>query len=561
MRPWGRPDQGPPILPTDPTHPFADFRNFVYVVWKYLGLPDPSPLQYDIAYFLQHGPKRSIIEAFRGCGKSFLTAAFALWCLYWDQNFKIMVVSASKERADAFSQFCLRLIREMPELQHLAPRPDQRSSLVAFDVNGATVDQSPSLKSVGITGQLTGSRADLIIADDVETPKNSMTATQREKLEELVKEFDAVLKTVEGARILYLGTPQCEDSLYNKLATKGYVARIWPVRKPSPSQAEKYGGKLAPFIENLLLPVGASVEPRFKELDLVEREASYGRSGFALQFMLDTSLSDALKFPLRCSDFIVMDVDREMAPVKVVYASSDACEVKLDCVGLKGDRWYGPMFASQDYAPFEESVMFIDPSGRGEDKTAFAIVKSLKGMLYLKRATGLPGGYDELTLQAIARAAQAENVTMVIVESNFGDGMFTQLLKPVMQRIHPCGIEEVRHSKQKELRIIDTLEPVLNQHRLVVDKSVVLADQQAEREHQLFYQLTRLTREKGALAHDDLLDAVAGAVAHFSKVLDVDNTDAEKRHREELLDREIEKFMANALGRSLKTRPNWTRNV
>lgn len=533
----------------------------MFVVWKYLGLPDPSPLQYDIAYFLQHGPKRSIIEAFRGCGKSFLTAAFALWCLYWDPNCKIMVVSASKERADAFSQFCLRLIREMPELMHLAPRPDQRSSLVAFDVNGAGVDQSPSLKSVGITGQLTGSRADLIIADDVETPKNSMTAAQREKLEELVKEFDAVLKTEELARILYLGTPQCEESLYNKLSTKGYIARIWPVRKPSPDQAAKYGGKLAPYIERLNIAIGSSVEPRFTEMGLVEREASYGRSGFALQFMLDTSLSDALKFPLRCSDFVVMDVDREMAPVKVVYASSDSCEVKVDCVGLKGDRWYGPMHVSQDFAPYEETIMFIDPSGRGEDKTAIAIIKSLKGMLYLRRATGLPGGYDELTLQAIARAAQSEGVNRVVVESNFGDGMFTQLLKPVLARIHPCSVEEVRHSKQKEMRIIDTLEPVLNQHRLVVDKSVVIADQQADREHQLFYQLTRLTRERGALAHDDLIDAVAGAVACFTKVLDVDSSDAEKRHKEELLDKEIEKFMANALGKTMRSRPNWCRNV
>lgn len=472
-----------------------------------------------------------------------------------------MVVSASKERADAFSQFCLRLIREMPELQHLAPRNDQRSSLVAFDVNGAQVDHSPSIKSVGITGQLTGSRADLIIADDVETPKNSMTVTQREKLEELVKEFEAVLKTEDHARIIYLGTPQCEDSLYNKLATRGYTARIWPVRKPNAKQAEKYDGKLAQYIADLAIEDGKSVEPRFTEFDLIEREASYGRSGFALQFMLDTSLSDQLRYPLRCSDFVVMDVDREMAPVKVVYASSPEHEQKIDCVGLKGDRWFGPMFTSGDFAPFDESVMFIDPSGRGADKTAFVVVKSLKGMLYLKRATGLAGGYDELTLQAIARAAQAEKVTNILVESNFGDGMFTQLLKPVLNRIYPCGIEEVRHSKQKELRIIDTLEPVLNQHRLVVDRSLIQADMQNDREHQLFYQLTRVTRDRGALAHDDLLDAVAGAVAYFSRVLDLDIDEAERQHREALMDAEIEKFMLNATGRSQRTNRSFIRNV
>ncbi|WP_270994138.1 phage terminase large subunit, partial [Listeria seeligeri] len=99
-------------------------------------------------------------------------------------------------------------------------------SNLAFDVGPAQPDQSPSVKSVGINGQLTGSRADTIIADDIEVPKNSMTVVQREKLAELVKEFDAVLKP--GGEIIYLGTPQTEESLYNKLPERGYVIRIWP---------------------------------------------------------------------------------------------------------------------------------------------------------------------------------------------------------------------------------------------------------------------------------------------------------------------------------------------
>ncbi len=201
-------------------------------MWKHLGLPDPTPLQYDIAHYLQHGPKRSIIEAFRGCGKSYLTSAYVVWRLYWDIDLKIMVVSGSKERADAFSQFCLRLIYDMPDLRHLAPK-DGRSSLIAFDVAGCTIDHSPSVKSVGITGQLTGSRADLIIPDDVETPRNSQTVVQREKLENAVTEFDAVLKPLPSSRIIFLGTPQCEDSLYGKLRTKGYELRGLCVHQPT----------------------------------------------------------------------------------------------------------------------------------------------------------------------------------------------------------------------------------------------------------------------------------------------------------------------------------------
>jgi hypothetical protein len=213
----------------------ADFRNFLWMVWKHLGLPEPTPVQYDIALFLQHGPRRSVIEAFRGVGKSWVTSAFVCWLLYCNPQLKIMVVSASKQRADDFSTFTLRLINDIELLHHLRPRDDQRSSKVAFDVGPAKPDHSPSVKSVGITGQLAGSRADYIVADDIEVPNNSDTQTKRDKLAEAIKEFDAVLKP--GGRVVYLGTPQTEHSIYNLLPERGYVIRIWPARYPTKRSA------------------------------------------------------------------------------------------------------------------------------------------------------------------------------------------------------------------------------------------------------------------------------------------------------------------------------------
>lgn len=540
----------------------SDFRNFIAVVWAHLNLPEPTPVQYDIAEYLQYGPKRSIIEAYRGAGKSYLTSAFADWIWWNNPNHRVMVVSGSKERADAFSQFCLRLIHDIDVLRGLVPRKDQRRSLIAFDVNGARPDHSPSCKSVGITGQLTGSRADIIIADDVETPKNSMTVTQREKLRVLVQEFDAVIKPEAHSRIIYLGTPQVEDSLYNHLAEKGYQTRIWPARYPNATQKEHYGGKLAPWIIESDKQAGSPVDPkRFDDEDLKEREASYGRTGFALQFMLDTSLSDALKFPLKCSDAIVMDIDPEIAPVKVTYASSpDQMVPDLDCVGLKGDRWYSPLYVSEKFEPYEGSVMFIDPAGRGADKTGYAVVKHLRGMLWLTRAGGMTGGYDDKTLKELSLIAKREQVNHVIVESNFGDGMFTKLLQPVMTRVHPVVIEEIHHTKQKELRIIDTLEPILNSHRLVIDKSLIRADLANDPYHQLFYQMTHITRDRGALAHDDLLDSVAGAVAYWVDAMGRDNSQAEEDHEREAREETLDQWLKD-MGQSGLTKSNWTDRV
>lgn len=258
----------------------ADFRFFLLMVWKFKKLPDPTPTQLDIANYLQYGDKRVIIEAFRGVGKSWITSAFVVWQLYRNPEVKILVVSATKKRSDNFTLFTKSLISEIECLNFLKPTNNQRDSVVSFDVGPASPDHSPSVMAASITGQLAGSRADLIVADDVEIPNNSDTQAAREKLAEQVKEFDAVLKP--GGRIVYLGTPQCEDSLYNELEKRGYVARVWPARYPSLKKVEEMGSRLAPMfskaiINDNLLTVGGHngkgqpTEPtRFHELDLVE---------------------------------------------------------------------------------------------------------------------------------------------------------------------------------------------------------------------------------------------------------------------------------------------------
>jgi hypothetical protein len=507
-----------------------------------------------------------VIEAFRGIGKSWLTAAYVCWLLWKNPQHKILVVSASKDRADAFSIFVKRLIETVPELAHLKPRGDQRNSNLAFDVGPALPDQSPSVKSVGITGQLTGSRADTIIADDVEVVKNSATVAQREKLSELIKEFDAILKPLATSEIIYLGTPQTEESIYNRLPERGYEIRVWPARYPKDQKHfAQYAGRLAPFIAEAFESgkgrAWSPVEPtRFHEEDLLEREASYGRSGFMLQFMLDTTLSDSERYPLKLSDLIVFDVDRDVAPIRIVWASApDQVVGDIPAVGFTGDRLHRPMYVSKDMEGYTGSLLTIDPSGRGGDETGYTVTKMLRGMVYLRRAGGIPGGYSEDALTTIAHIARAEKVKAILVESNFGDGMFVKLLEPVLRRIYPCTVEEVRSTGQKERRIIDTLEPVLNNHRLVVDTALLRADQKDEPKFQLFHQLTRITRDRGSLRHDDRLDALAMAVAYWTEWLSRDVTREEDRRKEELMEEEYRKFEETVLGYS-KPSPNFYDN-
>ena len=547
------------------TNPLQDFRNFLYMVWDHLNLPNPTPIQYDIAEYIQHGPKRRVVEAFRGVGKSWITSAFVVHQLLLDPTKNILVVSASKQRADDFSTFTLRLITEMPVLRHLIPNESQRNSKIAFDVGPAPASHAPSVVSKGITSQITGARADLIIADDVESLSNSQTTTMRDKLSEGIKEFDAVLKP--GGNILFLGTPQTEASIYSSLPERGFSVKIWPARYPKKSQLPRYGEHLSKTIAEKVAEdedlVGQPTDPdRFDSEDLMEREASYGRTGFALQFMLDPSLSDIDRYPLKLADLVIMSLNPREGPQKPVWAaSSDNLIQDLPNVGMPGDRFYGPVaLGDGSWTSYTGSVMAVDPSGRGADETSYAVVKMLNGFLFVTDAGGMPGGYSEDTLKRLATVAKEQEVNLVLIESNFGDGMFTQLLKPVLAKIHRVTCEEVRHSTSKERRICDTLEPVMNSHRLVIDRKVVENDFDSTRHlppekalrYQLMYQMSRVTRHRGALAHDDRLDVLAMAVAYWADQMAQDADDQIARRKDEDLKRELEKFMEHSVGRKRK---------
>ena len=443
-----------------------DFKLFLQALWGQLDLPSPTRAQYAIADYLQHGPKRLQIQAFRGVGKSWITGAFVLWTLFKDPEKKIMIISASKERADNMSIFLQKLIIETPWLNHLQPRGDDaRWSRISFDV-ACSPHQAPSVKSVGITGQLTGSRADLMILDDVEVPGNSMTELMREKLLQLCTEAESILTPKEDSRILFLGTPQTTFTVYRKLAERNYRPFVWPSRYPR--DVAKYEGLLAPQLQEDI-DMGAEewtvTDPdRFDNDDLLEREASMGRSNFMLQFMLDTSLSDAEKFPLKMADLIVTSVNPKSAPDNIIWCSDPANVIKdAPTVGLPGDYFYSPMQQQGTWEPYTETICSIDPSGRGTDETAACYLSQRNGILYLHEMRAYRDGYSDNTLLDILRGCKKYNVTKLLIETNFGDGIVAELFRKHLQQTKQAiDIEEVRANVRKEDRIIDALEPVLN---------------------------------------------------------------------------------------------------
>ena len=567
-----------------------DFKMFLQALWHELGLPAPTRAQYAIADYLQNGPKRLQIQAFRGVGKSWITGAFVLWTLFNDSERKIMIISASKERADNMSIFLQKLIIETPWLNFLRPKSDDsRWSRISFDV-ACSPHQAPSVKSVGITGQLTGSRADLMILDDVEVPGNSMTEFMREKLLQLCTEAEAILTPKDDSRIMYLGTPQTTFTIYRKLAERNYRPFVWPARYPRGKSITQYEGLLAPEVQADIdngVDEWTPTDDRFTDEDLLQREASMGRSNYMLQFQLDTSLSDAEKFPLKMADLIVTSVNPDTAPQNVIWCSDPANVIKdAPTVGLPGDYFYSPMQLQGDWSEYNETICSVDPSGRGTDETAACYLSQKNGIIYVHEMRAYRDGYSDNTLLDILRGCKKFGVTSLVIETNFGDGIVSELFKKhLIQTKQNIHIEEVRANVRKEDRIIDSLEPILNQHRLVVDRGVIDWDYRSNKDsppeerllYMLFYQMSRMCRQKGAVKHDDRLDCLAQGVKYFTDALHISALEAIKdRKNEEFMD-QLEAFLddpqssANhlVLGMSLEQRqeargldtgnhvPNW----
>lgn len=558
------PSSGPPRKPSaaraqelgiDPA--WADFRNFLYVVWHHLLGVSPTKAQYALAYQIQHGPQTLLLEAFRGVGKSWILATYAVWCLLWDRGLNILVLSADHSRAQDFTQFCLRVIFEVPGLETLAPKEGDRQRQDGFDVADAPISQSKSMYASGIFGRIVGGRADILILDDVEVPNTSETQGMREKLWARTGGLSALLKPEGPQRTIVLGTPQCEDTIYNRMASeRGMTMMVWPALYPSLAEIGRYRFSLFPEIEQAVREnpaiAGTPTDPeRFDEVFLAKARADMGASNFTLQYQLDTSLNDDNRFPLKLRDLIVMSCDPNKAPEGVIWSGTRVIK-DLHNVGFAMDAWVEPMQTIGDWGEYTGGVLAIDPAGRGKDEAGYAVVKIFNGTLYLLASGGFRDGYSEATLDAFANIAKTYKVPEILVESNFGDGMFQQLMLPVLKRAqYPCLITEVRAKGQKENRIVDVLEPVMNQHRLVVHRGVVEGDGRRDNSgppeerlrYQLFYQMTRLTKERGALANDDRIEALAMAVERFRESMALDPTSAIGDLRKEQQEREFQQFL------------------
>lgn len=529
---------------------YADFRDFAIDGMAFLGF-DTTEMQEDIAEYMQNGPRLRMVMAQRGEAKSTLAALYAVWRIVQRPSTRVLIVSAGEGQASEVATLVVRLIQTWDILECFRPDRMQgdRTSTLAFDVHFSLkgLDKSPSVACAGITSNLPGKRADLLIPDDIESNKNGLSATQRAQLMHLSKEFSSICTHGD---ILYLGTPQSKDSIYNTLQGRGFEIRIWPGRYPTEEEEERYAGRLAPIILQRMradpsLRTGGGIDGkrgqptdpmRYNDADLVEKELDKGPEDFQLQYMLDTSLVDALRQQLRLSDLVVANFSPELLPEIVAWQAAPKYEVELgnDFPVTMAKMYYAVPTESAFVAP-KDVFMFIDPAGGGADEIGVGVACALGPYIHALDVAGLRGGLNPANELELVDIIRRNRVNRIRVESNMGHGLFEINLRAILNKYEDMrdvanAVTGEYSTGQKEKRIIDSMVSAMQRHRVVVHRRVFESDVKYGKQHghevrsqySLWYQMANITTDRNSLPHDDRLEALAGAVREFKHVLDQD---------------------------------------
>lgn len=544
-------------------------------------------------------PKKRITLAARGTGKTHIEIAVDLWLIFNDPDIRIQIVSKTGG-ADGESASTLGLISDCIKtvwfLEHLTPDESQKQkdNDLRMEVAGSSPGRNPTVRARGISGSITGTRANRFVGDDVEDKENTQTPAAKAKLRERTREADAI---VSGFRkdehsdpdedVHLIGTYNTDpvESIYHLIPKETreefqdprqhYVVRSWPLVVPSPGDVVE---GLAPGIvrrmESGELKPGDPIFPHRFGYEHRNVQAVKSRNPYALrQFGLVLNVTELIPCPLRLSDLIVFDMSDEQAPVHIAWGTTDhngqsTSINEMNHRGHAGDCLRRPIKFSSEWAPYQRSVMAIDPSGTGKDKTGVAIVKTVGGFLYCPVAVGLKGptgnGMDPEVRAEIVRLAKLHKVRDITVESNFAGDAFCQLLeadirsvslRPGQDPAFPNGwaatvIPQAKGAGRKEKRICETLTPVVRAHRLIVHRDVA--------ENPDFqYQFTHITEVKDSIPHDDIVDALTDAVAMVSQNLAVDTSKAEDKEKERRWKAWAKERERRVKGMLKPQEPNW----
>jgi hypothetical protein len=457
----------------------SGFAEFVWLWQRRQGMSMPRH-HLRIADWLQDawakGERRLLLLAFRGAGKSTVVGLFCGWLLRRDPNLRILVLAADQALAEKMAVNVRRIVERHPLTAHLRPaRPDQWAA-DRFTVVRPLELRDPSVLARGVTANVTGSRADVIICDDVEVPNTCGTAAKRAELRERLSESAYVL--TPGGLHLFVGTPHSSASLYAEE----------PDRAAGETRAFLSGYRR--FELPLVDARGRSAWPeRFPPERIEELRRSSGPNRFASQMLLK---------PVDVAEGRLDPGLLRRYSAELDYREGNG-EARLLLLGrrlVSASCWWDPAYGRP---------------GRGDASAVAAVFTDAEGRYYLHRVAYLTHdpadrSTDEATqlCRQVADFARDLHLPSVTVEAN-GIGRFLpgRLRQVMAERRAPVAVVAAESRRPKAERILAAFDALLASGALFAHDSVFATR---------FLREMREWRPGAASGDDDGLDAVAGCL-------------------------------------------------
>ncbi len=453
----------------------ADFPLFL-ALWNRKQEMDTPALHFRMACWLEAAWRekrtRLLLQAFRSSGKSTVAGLFAAWLLYRHPDLRILVLAADLALARKMVRNVKRIVERHPLTLHLKPQRADQWGADRFTVNRALELRDPSMLARGVSANITGSRADIIICDDVEVPNTCDTAGKRADLRERLAETGYVL--APGGTQLYIGTPHTWYTIYAD-APRVEI------------------GEQSPFLagyERFTLPVidakGRSAWPeRFAPQDIERIRRSTGPNKFSSQMMLTpVNIAEGRLDPAAFRRY-----EAGLAYIK---------EINLLQIGdrkiISASAWWDPALGGSNGDGSVLAVIYTDEAG----------CFWLHRIEYLRSGNG---ELDEATHQCriVAQLAKELYLPSVAIETNGIGRLLPNILRRELAQAHaPCAVLEISNSRPKDIRILEAFDTVLAARMLHVHASVYATPFMAEMQE---------WRPGAKGGRDDGLDAVAGALS------------------------------------------------
>ncbi len=510
----------------------ADFRIFLTALWRETIGNDPTKMQLLFADILQKEDARKLaMLGFRGFAKTMIAAASTVWEL--DRTGGKLQVSfwgSNQDNAADTTQLMLNWIRNIPWLQHLAPTGMMDQSALSFDVQGRGIFRGSSVQAYGISGSVTGTRADILVVDDPETSSNGDTVKKRVSIDRALDEASYVIK--DGGKIRVLGTIHFDDSVYLRLMNKGYKVYIFPMEVPSLETQKMCWDYYPEPIRRMMekLPEKTPLD-RFSASE-IELKRQNGLLSFERQCLCNPFRTSMSNKPFNLRKLIIFDADIDKLPIRF-YHSQDDQYLDQDAMGFSSASMIDKLFRAYKWddqmKPYDRIICVVDPAGTGTDELAVTVIGASSGYAVIFTVYGLTGGSKDENLTRIIETARRYKCDFISVESNFGQEMFAQLLRAkyhVEYSRFGRGDDNIipitthRATSKKERRIIEAIDPVLNFGRLIITKDAIQMDYESANIHmtedkmayRLTYQLSYFSEAGNKLEFDDRIDVVASAL-------------------------------------------------